>query len=64
MDVASRERMAPLRARARALAQRHVELTQKVEGTIARATHALERARALQADPRQMTRRAPPTRAG
>jgi hypothetical protein len=57
MNAADRERTAPIQERALALARRQAELTREVDATLAATVAALERARALSADPQRVTAR-------
>jgi hypothetical protein len=59
MNPAEHERTAQIREQVRALAHRHAELTRQVDATLVAASHALERARALHANPQSVTRRRP-----
>jgi hypothetical protein len=58
MDAAQRERAARSQQHAREFARRYAELATRVNATLAGATHALARARALCESPHSVSRRA------
>jgi hypothetical protein len=61
MDAAQRERAARSQQHAREFARRYAELATRVNATLAGATHALARGRALCDSPHSVSRRAAPS---